>query len=621
MSDSSPEARSNVDVWLDTAVDTVQKSPPTELTREVFRRALTRATNNITLEQLELEQAAMKRDERVLDHSISLAALLKEYDPDRSRDLCAALCIRAGSEGDPVPLSHGHRTQTLRWILGDKRFEQWRKKFGYNHKKYLRRLETILERSEHIRSKLLLALDQCSTMPTEFLAGAIARQGWVHLAEEAREITDHECWQRQVKDAINDEIVASTRDNAASTLEQIARKHEGIAKRTKNAATRQKHITAAVPFRTLAKLSRDSGTTIRKNASDVQKRAQEYFLAHPDAPPVRKLMDMIDCHGWQKRLDETRSEGHATRLGALQKQLALDVFFHVERMESGRRETVSSADENRNGTADYIRGFPTEIVNRKEGSCFGGLWLIASLLLKCGIRPEELRFCHINKDADGQIGVHAALLLLTEDKEVLIIDFGFNICGRELRLCGTNSEVTMLEMRNLLDGSRTQPVIWNADPYFTQRWKYPQSMIVMPVFEGFAHVHLWHTGIEFLHEGKDQEAEEAFRVARSLCPQNPDVLYYLGLVASKKGDQKSAKQYFQEALSIFPGHLRSHHALGKIALLEGNETEALRRLSIVTKDESGIWGDDAFKKEAVEYIVAYYKAHPEEAQEPLTYQI
>lgn len=651
-SDPSPESRSNVDAWLMSAVETVQKGMPTEATREVFRRALQHVTTDRTLEELQLDQrrlvfpilkkAALSLDEHFiqtfglpdtvrreynrdkngvlfLNRFVSLALLLREYDPDKTRDLCAALCKRAGA--DPSSLPNNHRTETLRWILGQQRFSRWKKRFGQNHEKYIQRLAMIVDRSEGIRRKFLLALDRFSTMPTQFLAGAIARQGWVHLSEEAREVTDHEWWERIERDAVREGDSAATQEMAASVLERSVHKHQGTIKRTKNVQTKKKYKEMADSFRRMAHIKHVTAKVNRKNAATEMNDAKKYFATHPVAPPARKLVDIVDWRGWQKKLQIAKAEKHATRLGTLQKQLALDVFFHVERMESGRKDSVSSAEENRSGIPDYIRGFPTEIVNRKEGSCFGRLWLIASLLLKCGIRPEQLRFCHVNKDHDGQIGAHAELLLLTENKEILIIDSGFNICGRELCLGGSTSGKTHLEMQELMNGTRTEPVIWNADPYFTERWKYPQSMIVMPVLEGFAHTHLWHTGIELLHQGKVKEAEEAFRIARSLCPKNPDVLYYLGIVASQSGDCPGAKKFLGEAVSIFKGHLRSHFALGKIALLEGDAEEALRCFTLVVKDESSIWGDDTFKKEAINYIESWQKAHPEEQQEPLTYQI
>src|SRR3989338_11606542 len=113
-------------------------------------------------------------------------------------------------------------------MLGDKRFEQWRKKFGYDYEKYLQRLEVILGRSEHIRSRLLALLDRFATMPTQFLADAIARQGWVYLAEEAREITDHEWWRHVGEEAVQGQVSAMTQESAAATMGRHVRKHKGI---------------------------------------------------------------------------------------------------------------------------------------------------------------------------------------------------------------------------------------------------------------------------------------------------------------------------------------------------------------------------------------------------------
>lgn len=297
----------------------------------------------------------------------------------------------------------------------------------------------------------------------------------------------------------------------------------------------------------------------------------------------------------------------------MKKMIAHHVFAEVALFSQWSEKP--SAWQEEHGTPSYRKGYPSSIVAEKDASCFGGAWLIAALLLRCGIAPRSILYCHANQLHDGQLGPHGQLLLLTSQKEIMLIDHGYGSIGRHLAPSLWDSR-TLIDMIQLLNGECAEPVSVTTPEEWAAALHCPRSMVVSPLLSGIASEHYWHVGIEFFHEGKLPEAKRALEYARAFCPKNPDALYYLGLVASREGRNSEAREFFRGALAVFDGHLRAHFALGELAEHAGEQEEACRRYARVAETSDSVWGDDGFLAVARQKLADL--PHP---KEPLTYQI
>lgn len=333
----------------------------------------------------------------------------------------------------------------------------------------------------------------------------------------------------------------------------------------------------------------------------------------PDSNIAHLLVTRIPCDQYRALLTRAEAEGNVTRIAAYEKMIAHHIFAEVALFDQWREKPSAWQEEHE--TPSYVKGYPSYIVSEKDGSCFSGIWLIATLLLRCGLSPEKLRYCHVNQSYDGQLGPHAQLLLLTSNREIMSIDHGYGSIGRHLSPAVWDNR-TFIDMTQLLNGERTEPVIVHTPKEQATLLQCPRSMIVSPLFPGVASEHYWHVGIEFLHEGKLPEARRALEYAQMFCPKNPDVLYYLGLVASQEGNSAEARVCFEGALTIFEGHLRSHYALGELAEHVGNMEEVQKRHVRVGESWDSVWGDSEFLEIARRKLDSFPPP-----KDPLTYQI
>ena len=82
-------------------------------------------------------------------------------------------------------------------------------------------------------------------------------------------------------------------------------------------------------------------------------------------------------------------------------------------------------------------------------------------------------------------------------------------------------------------------------------------------------------GIQALREDKLQEAEEALDEAIKLAPNNPDVLYVLGVLHLKKHEWEKAQGVLEEATQLAPNSTRALAALGMALCNQQKYAEAI----------------------------------------------
>ena len=512
----------------------------------------------------------------------------------------------------------------LRMILGPQKFACLSKRYNGDCGAIMKRLWAACGRSDRLQNRLFVLLTQWLIGPERLLLSASVRQGWVHLLRAAEVSPDVRA--KRVKN-----LLEETRQTLHAKMVAI-----DILDRKQWETLDDKDGEARVDFQDglfieqVAEERDECGgdtDALTREIRELQEQimAQDcafraYALSNFQHPVSHPLTENIDWLSWRKRIDSAMKENDALRMSVLYRQLGSVVFdavlSYTFREDFSQKSTLQRETH---GIPSYVKGSPVHVVKEKDVSCFSGVWLMAALLAKCGIPLSHMRFTLVNQHYSGLIGSHGQLWLITPWNDILIFDPSYHFCGKEFVLPICASDHTIEALQKLISGASREPVNVRVLSDFSEAFDYPRSMIVMPVMDGIASLHLLNVGIAFFHEGKLEEAQRAFQSSFRFCMKNPDALYYLGLVRAQRGGIENARILFHDALNFFPEHVRSLHALGKLALMEGKHAEALVWFARVTKiPRDRIWGDTAFWSEAKVYM----QEHGEEKDESvLTYSI
>ena len=96
-------------------------------------------------------------------------------------------------------------------------------------------------------------------------------------------------------------------------------------------------------------------------------------------------------------------------------------------------------------------------------------------------------------------------------------------------------------------------------------------------------------GLEELRANHAGEAKKHLLNAQKIAPNNPDVNYLLGVLASQAGDKVGATGYWEKAVSAFPTHVFSLIALGEARMAQGDLKGAKEFLEKAVAAEPSSW--------------------------------
>ena len=96
-------------------------------------------------------------------------------------------------------------------------------------------------------------------------------------------------------------------------------------------------------------------------------------------------------------------------------------------------------------------------------------------------------------------------------------------------------------------------------------------------------------GLEDLRASRFEDARKHLEIARRLAPQNPDINYLLGVLASKSAGPAEATSYWEKAISNFPNHVFSLVALGEAKLSQGDLKSAKEFLKRAVAADPSSW--------------------------------
>ena len=87
-------------------------------------------------------------------------------------------------------------------------------------------------------------------------------------------------------------------------------------------------------------------------------------------------------------------------------------------------------------------------------------------------------------------------------------------------------------------------------------------------------------GVHLYRQGAYRNAQETFRVALEIRPNDPDLLFNLARCHEKMGNQAEADKVYQECLRVAPNHPEARHAVVVRLVATGQRDEASRQVSL-----------------------------------------
>lgn len=429
----------------------------------------------------------------------------------------------------------------------------------------LAKLKELIETKSSLRRKLLRACMSLPMVPDKLLADLFVRLGWpTFMTTES--LTERDFWM-----TVKADIDMINRDPA-----MLARYSAKPDYRAKVAAM------------------------------------EAYFAAHPDEPAdddkPEKVMDLVDCDRHRSELRREQRRMNSVTVRHKQMEIIHAVCREAFKLKFVRR------DEGEAKT--FEQGFPANAAETGNLSCFSGPWLIAMLLLNAGFEYEDLSYCHINEAANGYIGGHGGLVVKVAGNQLVFIDFGLHtVAPIRVELLGGGNRERTDELIEFFRNKGIRSVHTQTDRMMAAIYQIHPDMQIMDLTSGFGSGHMLHVGIKLLNEGDIEAAEYALQMALSFHKEDPDALYYLGLLEYRTGSYDESKAYCKECVGVFPRYLAAHFLLGQMADAEGDQDEAVARYKIVVETEGHVFGDDVFRGIAKDRLVALGGSFDEQTDE------
>ena len=122
-------------------------------------------------------------------------------------------------------------------------------------------------------------------------------------------------------------------------------------------------------------------------------------------------------------------------------------------------------------------------------------------------------------------------------------------------------------------------------------------------------------GNELLNKRDFAAAEEKYRQAVALSPEQEDLHYNLGLALARQGKVEEAKKHYEKALQLFPDYAEAQNNLGNLLLAQNkiDEAIALFRKAIQNSPENASFRNNLGTALARQQMVAEATAEFQEA--------
>ncbi len=246
------------------------------------------------------------------------------------------------------------------------------------------------------------------------------------------------------------------------------------------------------------------------------------------------------------------------------------------------------------GTAEHIEGLPTNVLAGGDPNCFSALWLVCALMLRSGMRAEDILYCDVHED-EGDVqgkthrGSHSALLVQLSNGDRVIVDPAHDICCRDFAASGSRSAKTPAQIYELFQGRRKEATRVRPRRNIGPITGTYRDMHVLPLYEGITSKHLLNLGIAAMEQGHWEECRYTLELALSMNPQDQDVLHQLAVCHLREGRTEEAERLSRKALESVEYHLGARLTLGEVLLARGKTQEAETIFRGLVKDMRQYW--------------------------------
>lgn len=419
---------------------------------------------------------------------------------------------------------------------------------GNNFEHSLRLMLFIFSKSQEAREQIASVVEHLPLLPFHALGEAIVRQGYrTLLSMEAA--TEYDVWQNW-RDAIVRH--ANFFGDAMAEVAKVMESDYGILPNDDEEPI---------------EIPKDADRTalllesIDDDHQEMWKKANEYLASHTQTPR-RKLLDVIDAERCRKELEQCRSEQLWGVLGAKEREIVNRVFCEVARIPYAYTSGEHLLNQ---GDQSFAMGTPTHAASQNALTCFTGPWLLAALLMECGIPYASMYFCELHDNPSSPLlkGAHCSLFIRFSDGTSGFFDLGDRHGNRAfiLSCLEEKEEREVRQFFHITDAYAEaqekypgDPITLHMPPGIADKLKVSSDFRMMSLDQGFTAGMLYHTGIALEASGSIDEARVAYELALISDRGCIDILHRLAELEYAAGNEQRGDILIDRILEKTPDY-------------------------------------------------------------------
>lgn len=323
--------------------------------------------------------------------------------------------------------------------------------------------------------------------------------------------------------------------------------------------------------------------------------------------PQPSLADGMDADGHKRRLEELRKSRDVSMIAAEEMCILAKAFAAVRSVPLGNfPEDTDDKRHPKRATNLFATQFPRDIRTNCEVSCFSSIWLLASVLLRAGIKPSQMKLIHEMQVGNFR-GDHFSLLFINEDKQMCVADMGV----KSLHFLPFHyvEEDSQESFTQVLKGDARHSDILHTKEYASGL---PDQFRVLDLVDGIAANHSQNVGMQLLSEGDLKGARHALRLALAFDPEHSTIFSNLAVVSSLLGKESESVELCRYALELYGDHPQANFLFARLLAKSGDAKGAAEHLRRILADSRPLWNAPHLIHDAKRMLK--YAKHPKVLQ-------